>query len=214
MSYNQRSLAQLWPSPDSWPSPYLGIAELFLVSQNEEKLFARKRKGFIKLALRTGAEIVPAYFMGQPAVLLVLVLTLALALTMTLTLTRQHLRPLGAQRQTAALDRARDGRDAHVVLGMGRLARATAQQGARQSPAARFQPPIPWPPMIFHGPSTTFQVLGIVGRPLGIPTTPIAEPTAEQIDMYHERYLAEVQRLFDTYKRYNPDYKDKTLQFE
>ena len=49
-----------------------GIAELFLVSQNEERLFAKKRKGFIKLALRTGAEIVPVYFFGNTSVLSVL----------------------------------------------------------------------------------------------------------------------------------------------
>ena len=53
-----------------------------------------------------------------------------------------------------------------------------------------------------------------MGRPLGIPATPIEEPTQEQIDMYHDMYLAEVRRIFDTYKRYNPDYEHKTLEFE
>ena len=36
----------------------------------------------------------------------------------------------------------------------------------------------------------------------------------EQIDVFHQKYLEEVQRIFDTYKQYNPDYADKVLTFE
>lgn len=138
-----------------------GIAELFLVSQTEERLFARQRKGFIKLALRTGAEIVPVYFLGNTSVLSVL---------------------------TGSLLR--------------KIARSTGVT-------------LTW----FWGWGGTLvprpkKVLGVLGRPLGIPTTPIPEPSQAQIDEFHAKYLAEVQRLFETYKVYNPDYQQKTLQFE
>ena len=36
----------------------------------------------------------------------------------------------------------------------------------------------------------------------------------EQIDHFHTLYLAEVQRIFDTYKVYNADYMNKQLSFE
>jgi len=138
-----------------------GIAELFLTSQNEERLFARKRKGFVKLALRTGAEIVPIYFMGNTSVLSVL----------TGSVLRKVARMSG------------------VTL--------TWFWGYRGSL-------IPRPN----------KILCVIGRPLGIPTTPVAEPSQEQIDFFHDKYLAEVQRLFETYKEHNADYKHKALKFE
>jgi hypothetical protein len=49
-----------------------GIAELFLASGACETLYAANRKGFIKLALRSGAEVVPVYFFGNTSVLSVL----------------------------------------------------------------------------------------------------------------------------------------------
>jgi hypothetical protein len=42
-----------------------GIAELYLASPTEERLYLKKRKGFIKLALRAGAEIIPIYYFGN-----------------------------------------------------------------------------------------------------------------------------------------------------
>lgn len=39
----------------------------------------------------------------------------------------------------------------------------------------------------------------------------IEEPSPEDIEKWHAKYVAEVQRLFDTYKQFNPDYQDKTL---
>lgn len=46
-----------------------GIAELFRCSLTEERLYLTKRKGFIKIALREGVEIMPAYFFGNTSVL-------------------------------------------------------------------------------------------------------------------------------------------------
>jgi len=42
-----------------------GIAELFESNRDIETLIIRKRKGFIKLALQTGAKIVPCYLFGN-----------------------------------------------------------------------------------------------------------------------------------------------------
>jgi hypothetical protein len=47
-----------------------------------------------------------------------------------------------------------------------------------------------------------------------VPTTPTPEPTQEQIDLWHRRYMEEVSRIFETYKSLNPDYAGKSLKFE
>jgi 2-acylglycerol O-acyltransferase 2 len=68
-----------------------GIAELFETSAERECCYLLQRKGFIKLAIRAGADVVPAYFFGNTAVLSVLssgpLATLSRKLGMSLTLT-------------------------------------------------------------------------------------------------------------------------------
>jgi len=49
-----------------------GIAELFKSCRTEERLYLKKRKGFIKLALTEGVDIVPVYLFGNSSVLSVL----------------------------------------------------------------------------------------------------------------------------------------------
>lgn len=49
-----------------------GMAELFKCSLDEERLYLSKRKGFIKLALREGVDVVPLYFFGNTSVLSIL----------------------------------------------------------------------------------------------------------------------------------------------
>lgn len=49
-----------------------GIAELFKSCRTEERLYLKKRKGFIKLALREGVDVVPVYLFGNTSVLSVL----------------------------------------------------------------------------------------------------------------------------------------------
>jgi hypothetical protein len=49
-----------------------GIAELFKTCRNEERLYLTNRKGFIKLALTEGVDVVPAYLFGNSSVLSVL----------------------------------------------------------------------------------------------------------------------------------------------
>lgn len=48
-----------------------GLAELFLSSESVERLYLKKRKGFIKLALSEGVEILPIYLFGNTSVLTV-----------------------------------------------------------------------------------------------------------------------------------------------
>jgi len=49
-----------------------GIAELFKSCRTEERLYLKKRKGFIKMALREGVDVVPIYLFGNTSVLSVL----------------------------------------------------------------------------------------------------------------------------------------------
>lgn len=49
-----------------------GIAELFKTCRTEERLYLKNRKGFIKLALTEGVDIVPAYLFGNSSILSVL----------------------------------------------------------------------------------------------------------------------------------------------
>jgi 1-acyl-sn-glycerol-3-phosphate acyltransferase len=49
-----------------------GMAELFLSCENEEKVYLKSRKGFVKLALQSGVDIVPVYLFGNTNVLSVL----------------------------------------------------------------------------------------------------------------------------------------------
>lgn len=46
-----------------------GLAELFLSCEETERLYLKNRKGFIKLALQTGVDIVPVYLFGNTSVL-------------------------------------------------------------------------------------------------------------------------------------------------
>jgi hypothetical protein len=58
-----------------------GIAELFLSSPTEEKLYLKRRKGFIKLALTEGVDVVPIYCFGNTSILTVVQTGLLAALS-------------------------------------------------------------------------------------------------------------------------------------
>ena len=44
------------------------------------------------------------------------------------------------------------------------------------------------------------KLLGVVGRPLGVPSTPIAEPSQQLIDEWHAKYLEALMALFEASK--------------
>jgi hypothetical protein len=136
-----------------------GIAELFRCSESHETLILQQRKGFIKLALQTGADILPLYFFGNTSVLSVF--------------TNPFLETISRKYQISLT----------WFWGIWGL-------------------PIPRPHKIIY----------VRGAPLGLPH--IREPTDEDINKWHGKYVTEVQRIFDTYKKRIPRYADKTLIIE
>eukprot|EP01090_Pellita_catalonica_P007977 TRINITY_DN18600_c0_g1_i1.p1 TRINITY_DN18600_c0_g1~~TRINITY_DN18600_c0_g1_i1.p1 ORF type:complete len:320 (-),score=36.46 TRINITY_DN18600_c0_g1_i1:103-1062(-) len=46
-----------------------GVAEMMLSDKNEERIFIKKRKGFIKFALQTGLDLIPVYQFGNTQIL-------------------------------------------------------------------------------------------------------------------------------------------------
>jgi 2-acylglycerol O-acyltransferase 2 len=54
------------------------------------------------------------------------------------------------------------------------------------------------------------KLLYVAGKPIEIPK--IAEPSQDEIDFYHKKYVAEVVRIFDTYKNQAGKlYEEKSL---
>ena len=136
-----------------------GIAELFLSSPTEEVILCRK--GFIKLALTTGSDIMPVYLFGNTSVLQVFTHPLLVKIS----------RSLGAS----------------LTLFWG-----------------RWGLPLPMNDKLIY----------VRGKPLNLPSTPNENPSQEDIDKWHTKYIDEMKRLFDTYKYLREDYRDKVLRVQ
>jgi hypothetical protein len=129
-----------------------GIAELFLSSTEEERLFILKRKGFIKLALRTGRIALNRAgicMMSEQPILM----PSGCAMTMPTNpsppfahclrrggrapvLLRQHLRAVRVQKRHAQTSGAQDWRVPHVLLGAVRPADPARHEGGGRPGAA------------------------------------------------------------------------------
>mmetsp|Transcript_12418 Transcript_12418/g.18637 ORF Transcript_12418/g.18637 Transcript_12418/m.18637 type:complete len:325 (-) Transcript_12418:17-991(-) len=136
-----------------------GMAELFLSSLTEEKLFVRQRKGFIKLAMQTNADVVPCYFFGNTSTLEVIKNKVLMNISRTIGVS--------------------------ITLFWG-----------------RWGSPFTLPR----------KVLVVRGRPIGVPYS--ANPSNEEIDLWHEKYVSEVERIYNQYKVRVPEYKNKCLVFD
>lgn len=136
-----------------------GMIELFRSSSKREAVFLKQRKGFIKLALREGADIMPMYLFGNTTVLNALTAGALASLS----------RKLGVS----------------VTLFWGRFG-------------------LPLPKRV--------RLTYARGRPLGLPHIP--EPSDEEVELWHSRYIEQLVELFDKYKGTNPDYAHKELCIE
>ncbi len=136
-----------------------GIAELFKSSRKAERLYLSKRKGFIKLALRSGADILPLYLIGNTACLTVV-----------------KSGPLASMSRKLQMS---------ITLFWG-----------------RWNLPIP----------RNDKLVYVRGRPLGLPK--IDDPTQEDIDKWHAKYMEEVARMFETYKGLSPAYANKEFHID
>jgi acyl-CoA synthetase (AMP-forming)/AMP-acid ligase II len=134
-----------------------GIAEMFSLRREEEALAVLSRKGFVKIALETGCQIVPCYCFGNSQTF-----------------------SSGSTPWLAALSRMLR---TSLILFWG-----------------RFGLPIP------H----RTPLLTVVGKPLLCPK--VENPSPELINEYHELYLRETRRIYDTYKN-TYDWQNRKLQF-
>ena len=114
-----------------------------------QKLFARKRKGFVKLALRTGTPLLPVYSCGNTEVF------------------------------SAWFD------------GLGLMERVSRKlQAAIFLYWGRFMLPIP----------RRVNITMIIGTPILVERAAGGEPTQEQVDALHARFLREVEGLYERHK--------------
>ena len=136
-----------------------GMVELFYASPKKETVFLKQRKGFVKLALRTGADLVPVYLFGN----------------------------------TTSLE----------ALKWPILAKISRKTGVSFTLFwGRWFLPLPKKVKLTYA----------RGRPLGLPH--IEHPTDQDVGKYHALYVRKLVELFDRYKKFNPDYAEKTLAVE
>jgi len=156
-----------------WPHPHNvtfivpgGIAEMFFMRPDIEQVYVKTRKGFVKLALEAGVDLVPAYGLGHTQLF-------------------------------TTLDRS--SRLGSLLMNLSRRLRISLPL----SHGRWGMPLVPYPR----------PVVALVGRPIRI-DHPIPNPTDAQIDEVHDRFVAEVRRIFDKHKHLVPGYENKRLYFE
>ncbi len=137
-----------------------GIAEMVLAREpGVEKLYLRRRRGFVRMALQSGRALVPVYNFGENRVF----------------------------KQYSCF-------------------RRTAEYLSR-----RFRLSI----VFFRGRNCTLlprqeEQLVVVGAPIPVPR--IEDPPPEVVDRFHARYVAAVQRLFESHKHLHKHSRDLRLE--
>ena len=136
-----------------------GIAELFEARHGgPEGRVLRRRKGFVKLALQTGAPLVPLYCFGNTDIF-------------------------------------------HVFRARWLCRLSRRAQVSLQLFWGRWCLPLPY----------KRKLLLVVGTPVGGARPPVAEPTAEEVDALHARYVAELEALFHRHKARLPGWESREL---
>lgn len=158
-----------------------GIAELFLSCPAQERLFLNHRKGFIKLALTEGVDVVPIYCFGNTSILTIVKTGFLAQLSRKMQVSFTYFW-------------------GKFGLPIPRDEKVRAYSRGCQLPCC----------LAFNTtPPSCQKLLWVGGQPLGMPR--IVNPTQEDIDQWHGVYIDEVKRLFDTYKHRVPLYKHKQL---
>jgi len=167
VSSSKRSLNWLLSRPGGGEAPVLlvgGVPEMVHTGRRDIHLVLAQRKGFIKLALRHGASLVPSFSFGESE-----------------TYSQVRCCRWLAELQLAIRKR----------IGIS--------------------------PVLFHGRGILQSLFGllphrspitvVVGRPLAVER--VADPSQEQIDRLHQRYIAELTSL---YRQHNPLFGDPNRQ--
>ncbi|XP_078064484.1 diacylglycerol O-acyltransferase 2-like, partial [Mustelus asterias] len=136
-----------------------GAAESMRGSQGEHSLILKNRKGFIRIALTHGADLVPVYSFGENDIFDQVVLE-----------------PGSWMKHLQLIFQKYMGFAPCLLKGRGLLFRSS------------------WGLMPYAKP-----VMTVVGKP--IPVTQISNPTEEDIDGYHAKYVEALTRLFHTHKQ-------------
>jgi len=165
VSSSRKSLSNLLSTPGGGSAPVLmvgGVPEMDNSNQDQVRLVLMKRKGFVKMALRHGASLVPTFSFGET----------------------------GTYRQT------------------GELARGLQQTVKKFIGIA---------PVIFFGRGwiqDTFGILPernpvtvVVGKPIEVEKN--ENPSDNDIDDLHEKYVNDLKKL---YNKYNPQFGDTSVK--
>jgi hypothetical protein len=193
ISASKKSLQATLKKPGASGSVVLyvgGMAELFLSSKVEERIYLKKRKGFIKLAMQEGVDVIPVYLFGNTAVLSVLTNNFLVSFSRKFQVSFTYIwgkwgLPIP--------------RDCKV-----RQERRPCTQISFTSLCSSQRLVVLYSPTAF-----LIQLMFVSGQPLGLPH--IQNPTQKDIDHWHSTYCNEVTRIFDTYKERLPEYKHKKL---
>lgn len=186
-----------------------GMAELFLSCEHKERLYLKNRKGFIKLALQEGVDIIPVYLFGNTTVLSVLKTGLLANLSRRFQVSLTYIWGrwgLPIPRDCKVCTNCR--RSVPGTFGSNLVHILSSTKGI--SPINGFPLWKLCSLLNFALKCCRLQLLYVSGQPLGLPHIP--NPSQADIDHWHHVYCKQVTRLFDTYKERVPEYKHKQLE--
>ena len=163
-----------------------GIAELFKTSREAERLFLSERKGFIKLALRSGVDIIPIYLFGNTSIL----------------------SAVSEHRLVYKMDYSLENDFVTRIYFFLYICKVKNDLLANLSRRMQVSLTVFWGKYFLPIPRDD-KLLYVSAPPMGLPQ--IENPTQDDIDFWHAKYCEEITRLFKQYKERVPAYKHKKL---